>query len=131
MSHDSDGPNPVWTDREIVLEYFPNTHEHLVPRPLRFHLKDVGDGRTDVLTREGERLGQLTPVEPHGNPTGELCCDLCQRTGTRRFLGLFRFAAHDGPRQRVRYLTACRDRTTCEERRIDDRSLDRLLSGLV
>lgn len=131
MNGDSDANTPLWTDRDIVLEYFPNTHEHLVPKPLRFQLQDVGDGRADVLTRAGVRLGQLTPVEPHGNPTGELCCDLCQRTGTRRFLGLFRFATQDGSKQRLRYITACRDRDACEDRRIDDGSLDRLLRGLI
>ena len=80
----------AWTDRDIVLEYFPATHERLVPHDLAYHLEDAGDGVIVVRDREGEEAARLTVVTPHGNPTGELCCDLCQRTGTRRYLGLYR-----------------------------------------
>lgn len=125
----SDEPKPTWTDREIVLEFFPATHERLVPRPLRFELEDAGDGQVLVRDRHagGDVAARLTPVRPTGNPTGELCCDLCQRTGTRRWLGLYRAELPASGGRRFRYLTACHDRRACEARRLDDAGLAPLL----
>lgn len=125
----SDEPKPTWTDREIVLEFFPATNERLVPRPLRFHLHDVGDGQVAIVDRAkgGDVALRLAPVAPSGNPTGELCCDLCQRTGTRRWLGLYRAELPDSGGRRFRYLTACRDHRACDERRLDDAGIEALL----
>lgn len=123
----SDDPKPTWTDREIVLEYFPATHERLVPRPLRFHLEDVGDGGVNVRDRDGEVAVRLSLVMTAGNPTGELCCDLCGRTGTRRWLGLFRAELPGSAGRRFRYVIACRDRGACETRRLDDAGIEALL----
>ncbi len=117
-----------WTDRDIVLEYFPATHDRLVPRVLRYRLDDVGDGAVEVRERDdGEVALRLQAVAPAGNPTGELCCDLCQRTGTRRFLRVYRAEVPGTHGRRYRYLTACLDRRGCEARRIDDAPLDVLL----
>lgn len=123
----SDEPKPTWTDREIVQELFPATPEKLVPRPLRYVLEDEGDGQIVVRDAAGERVARLQAVTPAGNPTGELCCDLCQRTGTRRWLGLFRAEVPGSGGRRFRYLTACRDRRSCEARRLDDEGLVPLL----
>lgn len=116
-----------WTDRDIVLEYFPATHERLVPHDLRFQLEDAGDGAIVVRDREGAEVARLNVVTPTGNPTGELCCDLCQRTGTRRYLGLYRAELPGSAGRRYRYLTACRERRSCEARRLDDTGILALL----
>ncbi len=117
-----------WTDRDIVLNYFPATHERLVPKPKAYALVEAGDGVVFVRDRNGEEVARLSIVTPSGNPTGELCCDLCQRTGTRRFLGLYRAELPGSQGRRFRYLTACRDRRACETRRIDDEGILTLLS---
>ena len=123
----SDEPKPTWTDREIVQELFPATHEKLIPRPRRFHLEDEGDGQIVVRDATGEPLVRLQAVASSGNPTGELCCDLCQRTGTRRWLAVYRAEVPGSAGRRFRYLTACRDRRSCEARRLDDDGLVPLL----
>lgn len=116
----SDESKTTWTDREIVEELFPATPKKLVPRPRRYRLEDTGDGCVRVYGPDEEAVATLHAVQPAGNPTGELCCDLCQRTGTRRWLGLFRFEVPGTFGRRFRYLTACRDRRACEARRLDD-----------
>jgi len=123
----SDEPKTTWTDREIVLEYFPATNERLVPRPLRFRVEDEVDGHVVVRNGDDEVAVRMTAVSPAGNPTGELCCDLCQRTGTRRWLGLYRAEVPASSGRRYRYLTACRGRRACEARRLDDDGIESLL----
>lgn len=123
----SDEPKSTWTDREIVQELFPATSEKLVPRPRRYRLEDAGDGHVEVFGPGDRLVARLEAVRPAGNPTGELCCDLCQRTGTRRWLGVFRFEVPGSLGRRFRYLTACQDRRACEERRLDDDGLLLLL----
>jgi len=123
----SDEPKTTWTDREIVLEYFPATNERLVPRPLRFRVEDEVDGHVVVRNGDDEVAVRMTAVSPAGNPTGELCCDLCQRTGTRRWLGLYRAEVPASSGRRYRYVTACRDRRACEARRLDDDGIESLL----
>lgn len=123
----SDEPKTTWTDREIVLEYFPATTQRLVPRSLRFRVEDAADGQLVVRDPDDEVAARLTAVPPAGNPTGELCCDLCQRTGTRRWLGVYRAEMPAPGGRRYRYLTACRDRRACEERRLDDDGIESLL----
>ena len=126
MSRD---PAPTWTDREIVLDLFPATHERLVPRPLRYRARDAGDGLVEVVDRDDATLLLLAPVAPAGNPTGHLCCDLCQRISTRRFLGLYRLEVPGSNGRRFRYLSACRDRDGCETRRLDDDGIEALLAA--
>lgn len=125
----SEGSGRTWTDREIVLEMFPATPEPLVPRPLQYRVEDEGDGYARVLDREGRIVVRLTPVTPTGNPTGEMCCDLCNRSGTRRFLGLYRAEMPGSNGRRFRYLNACRDHQACETRRLDDAALRTLLTS--
>ncbi|MEX2502952.1 MAG: hypothetical protein WD336_11295, partial [Trueperaceae bacterium] len=108
MSDDARAP---WTDREIVETYFPATDARLVPRTLRYRLQAGSQGRIVVIDRTGDvERGVLTPVPSAGNPTGELACDLCGRSGTRRFLALYRLEVPGSHGRRFRYLTACRDR---------------------
>jgi hypothetical protein len=117
-----------WTERDIVLTYFPATQDRLVPRVLRYRLDDVGDGAVEVRERDGGEVAlRLQAVAPAGNPTGELCCDLCQRTGTRRFLRVYRAEVPGTHGRRYRYLTACLERRGCEARRVGDAPLDVLL----
>jgi hypothetical protein len=125
----SDEPKATWTDREIVQEFFPATNEKLVPRPRRYRLEDAGDGAVHVLDAAGGTVARLDLVPVSGNPTGELCCDLCQRTGTRRWLAVYRTEVAGSGGRRFRYLTACRERRGCEERRLDDEGIEPLLRG--
>jgi hypothetical protein len=125
----SDESKATWTDREIVQELFPATAEKLVPRPRRYRLEDDGDGAVRVLDVGGEIVARLSLVPASGNPTGELCCDLCQRTGTRRWLAVYRTEVPGSAGRRFRYLTACRERRGCEERRLDDEGLEPFLRG--
>ena len=124
----TDDPKPTWTDREIVLELFPATHERLVPRPLRYRTLDGGDGTLRIIDRRGGTVADLAPVAPSGNPTGHLCCDLCQSVSTRRFLGLYRAAVPGSGGRRYRYLSACRDHAACETRRLSDAGIEALLA---
>lgn len=124
----SDEPKATWTAREIVLELFPATNERLVPRARNYRLEEVGDGQILVrAAHDGAVVALLSAVPSNGNPTGELCCDLCQRTGTRRWLGLYRAELPGSRGRRFRYLIACRDRRACEARRLDDSGIDRLI----
>jgi len=123
----SDERKSTWTDREIVEELFPATPAKLVPRPRSYRLEDDGDGRVRILGPSDALVAQLQAVPPAGNPTGELCCDLCQRTGTRRWLGMYRAEVPGTAGRRFRYLTACRDRRSCEARRLDDDGIVALL----
>lgn len=124
----SDEPKPTWTDREIVLEFFPGTNERLVPRPLRYRTAPGGDGSLRIVDGAGETVARLDPVAPAGNPTGQLCCDLCGQTSTRRFLGLYRVEVAGTGGRRFRYLSACRDHGACETRRLDDAGIATLLA---
>ena len=127
MSPDScdggDDARSTWTDREIVLDLFPATHERLVPALRRHAIVDVGDGQAVVRNDEGRDVARLVAVTPSGNPTAELCCDLCQRSGTRRWVTVYRSEVPGSGGRRFRYLTACRDLRACEARRIDDTAL--------
>jgi len=123
----SDEPKATWTAREIVLELFPATNERLVPSTRNYRLEEVDDGQALIRGAGGAVVAWLSAVPTSGNPTGELCCDLCQRTGTRRWLGLFRAELPGSSGRRLRYLTACRDHRACEERRLDDAGIEQLL----
>lgn len=124
----SEDPKTTWTDREIVLEFFPHTPERLVPRRLRYRVEDGGDGRKRIVDRSGAAVVDLSPVAPSGNPTGHLCCDLCGQSSTRRHLGLYRAEVAGTGGRRFRYLSACRDDRACELRRLDDAGIARLLA---
>lgn len=125
----SDEPKATWTDREIVLEFFPRTNERLVPRPLRYRTVGGGDGTLRIVDRSGETVLRLSPVAPSGNPTGHLCCDLCGQTSTRRYLGLYRAEVAGTNGRRFRYLSACREHRACETRRLDDAGIALLLGS--
>ena len=124
----SDDSGPHWTDREIVERYFPGTDVRLVPKTLRYRLLEGRGGTVLIHDRTGDApVGVLSPVPTAGNPTGELACDLCRRSGTRRFLAPYRLEVPGTRGRRVRYLTACRDRRACEARRADDETLATVL----
>lgn len=123
----SDDADPIWTDREIVLELFPATDARLVPHPLRYRVEPAREGRRYIV-RVGEGpVVDLVPIPEAGNPTGHLCCDLCGWTSVRRHLGVFRAEMPGSGGRRFRYLIACRDHDDCEARRVDDHGIDRLL----
>lgn len=117
----------TWTDREIVLDLFPATHERLVPALRRYRIVELGDGQAVVRDDDGHDLARLLAVTAAGNPTAELCCDLCQRSGTRRWIRVYRSEVPGSGGRRFRYLTACRDLRGCEARRIDDTALVSIL----
>lgn len=124
----SRGDGPTWTAREIVLDLFPATDERLVPRPLRYRVLGAEDGTVAILDRFGRCVARLAPLTPAGNPTAHLCCDLCRRVSTRRFVGHFRLALPDSNGRRFRYLCACRDHAACDTHRLDDDGIDALLT---
>lgn len=120
-------PKRTWTDREIVLELFPATNERLVPKPLRYRVECGPDPALRIVHEEKGHVLDLTPVPPNGNPTGHLCCDLCQRSSPRRYLQFYRAELPGTGGRRFRYLTLCRDRDGCEARRLDDAGIDALV----
>lgn len=125
----SDEPKSTWTDREIVLEFFPGTDQRLVPRTLRYRTVAGGEGGLRIVDSAGGTVARLSAVAPSGNPVGHLCCDLCGRISTRRFLSLYRAEVGGAGGRRFRYLSACRERRACDSRRIDDAGIESLLGS--
>lgn len=122
----SDEPEQTYSDREIVLEFFPGTQPSLIPQTKRFAVELVSNG--SLIVREGarERL-RLVPVSSSGNRTTQLCCDLCQQSDMRRFLQLLRVELPGSNGRRFRYLIACRDHEACELQRVGDEPFEMLL----
>lgn len=124
----SDEPPKLYTGREIVLELFPATPERLVPRPSAFVLERDQDGGVAVLDRGGALLLRLAPVARAPGKMPPLCCDLCSWSGPGTDLGFLRADVPGSEGRRWRYLTACFDTAACDARRLDDRSVERLLA---
>jgi len=125
----NDEPEHTYSAREIVLEFFPATSERLIPRTSRYRLVREGDGALIIFEREGGERLRLLPVEAAGHFATRLCCDLCQWTAARQYLGLYRAEVPGSDGRRFRYVTACRDTDACEARRLDDASLLTLLAA--
>lgn len=123
----SDEPNSTYSAREIVLEFFPATHERLVPAPHHYRLERSDDDRLLVRDAYGRVQMSLTPIETHGRTATQLCCDLCHGAGNRRVLHVLRTEIPGTNGRRFRYVTACRDTESCEARRFDDGAVEALL----
>lgn len=123
----SDEPEQTYSARDIVLEFFPATHERLIPVPHNYRLERNGDGWVLVRDAYGRIRMRLTPIETHGSPSTQLCCDLCNGLGNRRVLQVLRAEIPGSQGRRFRYVTACRDTEACETRRLDDGAVEALL----
>lgn len=122
----SDEPKQTYSAREIVLEFFPATHERLVPVPHNYRL-ERNDDRVVVRDAFGQIRLSLTPIASHGRESTPLCCDLCHGSGTRTTLEVLRSEVPGSNGRRFRYVTACRDTEACEARRLDDLAVEALL----
>jgi hypothetical protein len=123
----SDEPRRTFTAREIVLELFPATPKRLVPSPNTYAVTALDDGAREVRDADGDVVARLLPLPSSGPESTTICCDLCSWSGPRRLLTLLRSEVAGSDGRRWRYLTACRDADSCEARRLDDVSLERLL----
>ncbi|HEX7021911.1 MAG TPA: hypothetical protein VF171_03570 [Trueperaceae bacterium] len=118
----------TYTAREIVLELFPATHERLIPRPEAYRLEHRPGGCLALRELPTGRELLLTPVTPAGNPTTQLCCDLCRRNAPRHYLQMFRLALPNSDGRRFRYLSLCADAAGCQARRMGDDGLRALMN---
>ncbi len=125
----SDEPQQTYSAREIVLEFFPATHEQLIPKTSAFMLKNH-DGTIIISTTKGKELINLTPVQPSGNASTQLCCDFCQHSGNRHFLQLFRAEVAGSNGRHFFYISLCKHTEACETRRISDKPIEALLERL-
>jgi hypothetical protein len=123
----SDEPKETYTAREIVLEFFPATPEHLIPRTNAYRLERGKNGEVVVYDRSERELLRLIPVKVAGANTSQLCCDFCCWSGIRQYLQVFRVEVPGSAGRRFRYVTICRDTEACEARRFDDVAIESLL----
>lgn len=123
----TDEPKHTYSAREIVLEFFPATPERLVPVPHNYRLERNDEDAVVVRDAYGQVRLRLTPIETHGKPSTQLCCDLCHGSGTRAALHVLRSEVPGSNGRRFRYVTACRDTDACETRRLDDLAVEALL----
>jgi hypothetical protein len=124
----SDESQRTYTAREIVLEFFPATHERLVPSTSEFELERVPDGNLVLRQKELKRELVLTPVARAGNSTTHVCCDLCQRSAPRHRFQMFRFVLPNSDGRRFQYVSLCADSEGCTARRISDEPLRLLMA---
>lgn len=111
-----DEPEPTYSAREIVTRIFPATAKELIPLPEPYYFEVIKEGSL-LLKRDGEAYLELTPIRPAGNPSTLLCCDLCQLSAPRHAMLMFRSAVAGSQGRRVRYVSLCRDTTSCATRR--------------
>ena len=121
------GDDPrYYTAREIVLEYFPATPERLIPGFSAYSVHFAEDGGR-VVHRHGGDAVKLHPIPSAGGEGTQVCCDLCGWSGRRRDFDALRAEVPGSRGRRFRYVMACRDADSCEARRLDDATLERLL----
>lgn len=125
----SEEPKRSYSAREIVLELFPATDKRLIPKASIYRLHRSSEGRLEILDRQDRRLGTLEAVEPSGNPSTQLCCDLCGWSASREHLQMLRAEVPGSDGRRYRYVTACRRTEDCEARRVDDEPVRQLLKS--
>lgn len=123
----SDEPKETYTAREIVLEFFPATPKHLIPRTNAYRLERGKHSEVVICDRSGCELLRLIPVKVAGASTSQLCCDFCFWSGIRQYLQAFRVEVPGSAGRRFRYVTICRDTEACEARRFDDKAVEALL----
>ncbi len=107
----------TFSDREIVLEFFPATKEQLVPRERRYIVEDIGDGKLEIKHISFEKRVVLTPIERSGESGTLLSCDLCHHSAQRSHMVMYRAHVPED-RQHFKYVSLCGSRKNCEERRI-------------
>lgn len=127
----SDEPRQTYTARQIVLEFFPETPERLVPKTSRYHLRAASEGDVWLCDHSGAALLRLSPVTPAGNQHIQLCCDFCQNSAAKHYLQLFRIEVPNSNGRRYFYVTLCRDHETCELRRLSDEPIQQLLARVL
>ncbi len=127
----SDESKQTYTDREIVLEFFPATHDKLVPSLDGYRLEPHRDNTLVLRNLRSGEQATLTPIAPAGNSTTQLCCDLCQQSASRSFMQMYRAEIPGSQGRRFRYVTLCRNNRACEERRINDKPLRALIESLA
>ena len=127
----SDEPQQTYSAREIVLELFPATHERLIPATSDYRVGPDAKGDLALYDPSGEQLLTLAPVASAGNATTQLCCDFCQRTGSRHYLRLFRVEVPGSSGRRYRYVSLCRDAEGCNVRRLNDEPIRALLARVL
>lgn len=126
----SDEEQQTYSAREIVLEFFPATHERLIPGFDDYRLEPRPHGQLAILGRGREPLLYLSPIAVSGSASAQLCCDFCQRSAPRHYLQPFRVEVPGSEGRRYRYISLCRDATSCALRRFDDEAIRALLSRL-
>lgn len=125
----SDEPQQTYSAREIVLEFFPATHEQLIPKPSAFSLSNY-EGQILLSKKTGEVLAYFVPVNPSGNMSSQLCCDFCQHSAPRQYLQLFRAEVAESKGRHFFYVSLCKHTEACEIRRISDVPIEQLLKRL-
>lgn len=117
-----DDDEVTFSDREIVLEFFPATNKRIVPKDKRYIVKDIGNGKLDIQHSELKKSVTLTAIEPSGNSGTLISCDLCHHSAPRSHMLIYRAHVPEG-KQNFRYVSLCGHRKNCEERRISHNSL--------
>ena len=129
MSDDNNEPK-TYTDREILLEFFPATDEHLLPASGAYRLEH-GDGHILLRDEKRDRAAVLIPISQAGNASTQICCDLCTRSAPRHFLQMFRAELPGSKGRRYRYVSLCKDVEGCNVRRMGDASFEALLERVL
>lgn len=127
----SDEEQQTYSAREIVLEFFPATHERLIPGFDEYRLEPDPQGRLAILRQDGQAVLHLVPVAASGPSSTQLCCDFCQHSAPRAYLQLFRAEVPGSQGRRYRYVSLCRDSAACALRRFDDGAIRELLERLL
>lgn len=122
----SDEPQPTHSARDIVLEFFPATAEHLIPTSKHYYLKESSNGNLLICKIAAGPLLSLTPIKISGNAHTQLCCDFCQHSAPRHYLQPYRLEVPGSNGRRFLYVTLCADTAACDARRLDDRALEAL-----
>lgn len=117
-----DDDEVTFSDREIVLEFFPATKAVLVPQEKRYILEDIGDGNLKASHKSFEHHVILTAINRSGNSSTIISCDLCHHSAPRSDMLIYRGHVPEG-KQKFRYVSLCVNRKNCEERRISHTSL--------
>lgn len=127
----SEESQQTYSAREIVLEFFPATHERLVPGFEEYRLEQGPKEQLFLLDHRDRILLRLTPVSSSGNANTQLCCDFCHHSAPRHHLQHVRTEVPGSQGRRYRYLSVCRDPKSCELRRFDDGAIRALLERLA
>ncbi|MEZ4607309.1 MAG: hypothetical protein R2880_16095 [Deinococcales bacterium] len=101
----------TYSDREIVLELFPATHEKLIPQERLYSLEELGSGMLQLKHIKLDKAVLLSPVDPSGSNSSLLCCDLCKHQALRSQMQIYR--AHAEGQMSYRYISLCRQRKAC------------------